>query len=86
MDNGWYSIRLGPIGGGGGGLMYAGGNNTFINIDSAGKAFLRTGGRAMKFYVEKKRVVDRDWTEITLIYGRYLSATMLLCAPPRILK
>lgn len=74
IDNGWYSIRLGPIGGGGGGLMYAGGNDTFINIDSAGKAFLRTGGRATKFYVEKKRVVDRDWTEITIKMadGRYL--------------
>lgn len=74
MDNGWYSIRLGPIGGGGGGLMYAGGNDTFINIDSAGKAFLRTGGRATKFYVEKKRVVDRDWAEITIKMadGRYL--------------
>lgn len=74
MDNGWYSIRLGSIGGGGGGLMYAIGNDTFINIDSAGKAFLRTGGRAMKFYVEKKRIVDRDWAEITikLADGRYL--------------
>ena len=74
MDNGWYSICLGPIGGGGGGLMYAGGNDTFINIDSEGKAFLRTGGRATKFYVEKKRVVDRDWTEITIKMadGRYL--------------
>ncbi len=74
MDNGWYSIRLGPIGGGGGGLMYAGGNNTFINIDSTGNAFLRTGGRATKFYVEKKRIVDRDWAEITIKMadGRYL--------------
>jgi len=54
--------------------MYAGGNDTFINIDSAGKAFLRTGGRATKFYVEKKRVVDRDWAEITIKMadGRYL--------------
>ena len=74
IDNGWYSIRLGPIGGGGGGLVYAGGNDTFINIDSAGKAFLRTGGKATKFYVEKKRLVDRDWAEVTIKMsdGRYL--------------
>lgn len=74
MDNGWYSIRLCPVGSGRAGLLYAGRTNTFINIDSAGKAFLRTGGRDTKFYVEKKRIVDRDWAEITIKMadGRYL--------------
>lgn len=64
MDNGWYSIRLG----------YLTQHDTFINIDAAGDAVLREGGRDTKFYVEKKRIVDRDWAEITIKMadGRYL--------------
>ncbi|PHV71375.1 hypothetical protein CS063_04815 [Sporanaerobium hydrogeniformans] len=64
MDNGWYSIRLG----------YLTQHDTFITIDAAGNAVLREGGRDTKFYIEKKRIVDRDWAEITIKMpdGRYL--------------
>ncbi len=64
MDNGWYSIRLG----------YLTRHDTFIDIDAAGDAVLREGGRDTKFYIEKKRVVDRDWAEITIRMadGRFL--------------
>ncbi len=64
MDNGWYSIRLG----------YVTQHDTFIDIDAAGDAVLRAGGRDTKFYIEKKRIVDRDWAEITIKMadGRYL--------------
>ena len=74
IDNGWYSIRLGQVAADYGGLSVAMGNDTFINMDAAGDAVLRTGGRDTKFYVEKKRVVDLNWHEITIKMadGRYL--------------
>ena len=74
IDNGWYSIRLGSIASGAAGLWYGAGDDTFINIDAAGNAVLRTGGRDTKFYVEKKRIVDANTAEITIKMadGRYL--------------
>ena len=74
IENGWYSIRLGSVAADYGGLAVAAGNDTFINIDAVGNAVLHTGGRDTKFYVEKKRVVDLNWHEITIKMadGRYL--------------
>ena len=74
IENGWYSIRLGTIATDYGGLAVAVGNDTFIHIDAAGDAVLRTGDRDTTFYVEKKRVVDLNWHEITIKMadGRYL--------------
>jgi hypothetical protein len=45
IENGWYSIRLGTIATDYGGLAVAVGNDTFIHIDAAGDAVLRTGDR-----------------------------------------
>ncbi len=63
MDNGWYSIRIGNRE-----------HDTYINVDSAGDAVIRAGGRDTLFYLEKKRNAEENRVEITLKLedGRYL--------------